>query len=629
MRFVVFFRLVVLVSGYFLATSITSSAQCVTPISVFPYSEGFEATDGGWVPGGVSSDWAWGAPAKPVITGAGAGANCWITGGLTGSSYNNSENSWLQSPCFDFTTLVNPRISFLIFWETEKRFDGANMEYSTNDGGSWTRLGSTADGPCTASNWYNNGSITYLGNTNGWSGNIQSTSGSCQGGSGSNGWLNAMHDLSFLAGAPSVIFRFRFGAGTTCNSYDGFAFDDVVIDETPPNSGDFTYTCSSNRNVSFTSTTTGCVTTYAWDFNDPASGPNNTSALANPTHTFSTAGIYNVSLTITYGTGAPIVVSYTIEILDVNINLLVPITCNGGTNGAIVAVVSGGSGSYTYVWNTVPPQTTFDLNNIGAGTYTVQVSSAAACNTSATYVLTEPAAVNVITNLTNEACSNSNGSITATVTGGTSPYFYNWSTGAITSSITNLSAGIYFLNVLDVNGCPVFVNNLVISNVISPVTVSLGPDISACPGQRIILNPGTFSSYLWQDNSSNSVYNVTSAGTYRVTVTNSIGCTGSDTVVVNMDCADLYFPGAFTPNNDSKNDGFGPIGTMVSQVRNYTLRVYNRYGQMIFYSTDPYQKWDGTSKGIVYNIGTYTWFATYNIAGKAPDQQTGTVVLIR
>ena len=225
------------ITGAFLCTASWGAwAQCATPISTFPYTEGFEVNDGGWVAGGSASDWAWGTPSKPVITAAAAGINCWVTAGLTGTSYNNSENSWLQSPCFDFTGLTDPQISFSIFWEMERKFDGANIEYSINSGASWLLLGSTADNGCTASNWYNNASVTYLGNVNGWSGNIQPTAGSCLGGSGSNGWVTARHNLGFLAGQPTVIFRFRFAAGLTCNSYDGLAIDNIKIDETPPNS---------------------------------------------------------------------------------------------------------------------------------------------------------------------------------------------------------------------------------------------------------------------------------------------------------------------------------------------------------------------------------------------------------
>jgi hypothetical protein len=106
---------------------IQSKAQCPIGINSFPFIEGFETTNGGWVSGGTGNDWAWGTPAKPVISGAGGGTRSWVVGGLTGSSYTNGEASWLQSPCFDFTNLQYPYIEFKVFWEMEQQFDGASL----------------------------------------------------------------------------------------------------------------------------------------------------------------------------------------------------------------------------------------------------------------------------------------------------------------------------------------------------------------------------------------------------------------------------------------------------------------------------------------------------------------------
>ncbi len=617
-----------LISGSLFAFAQPAACQCTGNVTVFPYHEGFEFGDGNWTHGGTASDWSLGTPTKPVINGAAAGANCFITGGLSGSSYNNGENSWLQSPCFDFSTLVNPQISFSVFWETEKKYDGANMEYSTNAGASWTILGSIADNSCTASNWYNNASVNFLGAVNGWSGNIQNTSGSCQGGSGSGRWLVARHDLTPLAGLPSVTFRFRFGAGTTCNAYDGFAVDEVTIDEAVSGGGDFTYVCNANRDVSFTSSSALCATSYVWDFGDPASGANNASALPNPSHVFSAGGTYTVNLTITYPTGPPVIATHTLQILDVIISPVNPVLCNGDKTGSIQAAASGGSGPYSYSWNTTPPQTTSMLNNIGAGSYTVTVSSPSSCSTTATYTVSEPAAITASTFPTAASCGNNNGSITANIIGGTGPYQYNWSNGGTTATISNIPPGNYSLNGKDANGCSFSKNNIVVADNNTPVAVSLGNDTSVCKGETLLLYPGAFTSYRWQDNSIGPTFTVSSTGKYWVRVTDASGCTGADTINVIVDCSRLQFPGAFTPNRDTHNDLFGPVGNLGS-VQNYSLSVYDRYGQMIFHSTNPFQGWNGTIKGGAYNSGAFAWFATYNIIGQAPVMQKGMVVLMR
>ena len=91
---------------------------------------------------------------------------------------------------------------------------------------------------------------------------MQSISGICLGGSGSGTWLTAKRTLSILAGKTNVRFGFIFGAGTTCNAYDGFAVDDVQIAEAPTNTASFTTTCIRNKEVNFTSVAT-CAHSYA------------------------------------------------------------------------------------------------------------------------------------------------------------------------------------------------------------------------------------------------------------------------------------------------------------------------------------------------------------------------------
>ncbi len=615
-----------LICGMLSIFAATTHAQCTGNVNTFPYHEGFEAGDGNWTHGGTASDWALGTPTKPVINSAGAGTNCWITGGLTASQYNNGENSWLQSPCFDFTSLVHPQISFSVFWETEKKYDGANMEYSTNAGTSWTLLGSINDNSCIASNWYNNASVNFLGGVNGWSGNVQSTSGSCQGGSGSGQWLAARHDLTFLAGMPSVMFRFRFGAGTTCNSFDGFAIDEVEIAEAPANDADYTYACNANRDVSFTSNTSLCPITYAWDFGDIASGANNASTNPNPNHTFSAAGTYTVTLTTTFGTGAPVVATHNISILDISVTQLSPILCNGNKTGSLQANASGGSGTYTYTWNTTPAQTGAVISNLGAGSYTVIVSSPSACNTSTTFTITEPTALAASININAASCGNNNGSITSSASGGVSPYQYSWSNGANSSSINNVPPGTYSLTIKDANNCVLTKSNLIVGDNNNSVEVNLGNDTSVCKGQTVLLSPGIYSSYKWQDNSTASTFLVSSTGKYWVTVTDANGCKGTDTISVVTDCSGLYFPSAFIPTSRN-NYYFGPLGNLGS-VQNYELNIYDRYGELVFHSTNPYEKWTGKYKGSLYNNNAFLWFTTYNINGQPPISQKGMVILL-
>jgi gliding motility-associated-like protein len=610
-----------------LALAVKLHAQCATTISSYPFTEDFESSNGGWTDGGTSSDWAWGTPAKTVISGAASGNKCWITGGLNNSAYNNGENSYLTSPCFDFSALVNPKLSVSVFWETEKRFDGANLQYSTDGGAVWQILGAVGGSSCTSSNWYNNGAITYLGDA-GWSGNIQSTSGSCQGGSGSGVWLAATQDLSFLAGQSKVIFRFHFGAGTTCNNFDGFAMDMFSIAEAPTGPADFTYTCGVSKTVSFMSSVSGCPSSYAWDFGDPGSGSNNMSSSANPLHQFSGTGLFTVNLIVSYPSAPQSTVTHQVEIIDANIVTNNTILCHGNTTGSLTAVATGSAGPYIYVWNTSPVQYSATISGLAAGTYTVTVSTATSCPVTNTVTLTEPGSLQVTPTVTDALCGKANGAINAVVTGGTSPYQYSWSTGSSASAINNLSPATYSVQLTDKNSCTASANNIVVANKNKNVPVSLGSNLYVCPGQTLILNPGHFSSYRWQDNSTNPTYTVTGAGLYSVQVTDADGCTGNASAQVTEDCGDIYFPAAFTPNGDTKNDLFGAFGN-IAAIQHYSLKVFDRWGELIFVSSDPATRWDGTLKGKKFNSGSFVWFATYIRSGRFNQEQHGTVTLIR
>jgi len=158
----------------------------------------------------------------------------------------------------------------------------------------------------------------------------------------------------------------------------------------------------------------------------------------------------------------------------------------------------------------------------------------------------------------------------------------------------------------------------------------IGRDTSICPGEKLVLTPGSYASYLWSTGSHNPSITITSGGIYTVTVTSAAGCTGQGSVSVSVidNCTTVYFPKAFTPNSDFLNDGFGPLPRNIyPRLKDYRLSVYNRYGQMVFTSSDPWQRWDGSFGGR-YNPGTFTWYCAYTFNGKK-QLQKGTVVVLK
>ena len=433
-----------------------AQSQCSSPVAIFPYQEDFEAGTGGWTSGGTLNDWAWGIPSKPIIASAGSGSRCWITGGLSNSFYNLGERSWVQSPCFDFSSLNYPSISFRVYWETEQQYDGASLQVSTNGGTTWSTVGTSADpADCLNQNWYNTASINNLnglsGTAEGWSGTTLPSSGICQGGSGSGGWVTAKHCVSLLAGLPSVTFRFVFGGGLACNAYDGFAFDLFRIEETPGMVPNYTYTCNGNRSVSFQGTANLCATGWNWDFGDPASG-SNTSSLQNPTHVFSRDTNFTVSIRAQTPCGNA--ATSVNEIIFPHTTFSVtPVSCHGDSDGAIFAQVDN-FGPPSFQWDVQPPVTGPALSNLPPGTYGVTVSGGGVCSSAFSVTLEDPPAIKAQATLVASGCGPASGIAGVSVTGGTPPYTYAWLPyGGQDATADSLNPGVFFIWVTDSAGC--------------------------------------------------------------------------------------------------------------------------------------------------------------------------------
>lgn len=209
--------------GQNLNDTLSASMVSVPLISAMPYVEDFEASAGGWTSYGTNNTWQHGTPTGVVINTAGGGTQSWTTN-LTGD-YNNSELSYLESPCLNLSTLTSPQVRFKIWWESENGWDGVQLQYSTDGGATWSVVGTVGSGI----NWYNstltNGPGTGLAC---WNGSI---TGFPPG--GSRGWLTAQHNLSALAGVTGVKFRFMFISDISITR-DGIGIDDFRVSDPPP-----------------------------------------------------------------------------------------------------------------------------------------------------------------------------------------------------------------------------------------------------------------------------------------------------------------------------------------------------------------------------------------------------------
>jgi len=136
-------------------------------------------------------------------------------------------------------------------------------------------------------------------------------------------------------------------------------------------------------------------------------------------------------------------------------------------------------------------------------------------------------------------------------------------------------------------------------------------------------------SYQWQDFSTAAQFSVRQAGNYSVTVTDATGCSGTASIIVEIQpvCEDIFFPTAFSPNGDTRNDLFGAAGNTTA-VSNYTLQIFNRWGQLVFSTRNAGLRWNGTFKGKAVDSGSFTWYAAYVLAGRGKKKK-GSVILLK
>ena len=160
---------------------------------------------------------------------------------------------------------------------------------------------------------------------------------------------------------------------------------------------------------------------------------------------------------------------------------------------------------------------------------------------------------------------------------------------------------------------------------------TLGEDITLCPGmtRQIGVDPSSGYTYLWNTGATTSriTTNPTSA-TYTLTADNNT-CTSTDEILVEvLDNCLIKVPGAFTPNNDGRNDRLKAINADLAT--EFQFRVYNRFGQLIFTTRVPTDGWDGRFKGQEADPGTYVWQLSYihPVTGLKVFEK-GTSILIR
>lgn len=172
-------------------------------------------------------------------------------------------------------------------------------------------------------------------------------------------------------------------------------------------------------------------------------------------------------------------------------------------------------------------------------------------------------------------------------------------------------------------GCDSIINSTI--KTIKPTVPKFDSEKVLCIGDSLILSPGIYDTYLWQDGSTKSIFTVHKPGLYSLFATNVCGTSYAEIIVAENTCQ-IYFPNAFTPNNDGKNDFFKILNAY--NLSDYNLSVYNRYGEKIFETNDYLKGWDGYYKYQKAEPGVYVWKCIFK-ENNVLNNIKGTVLLLR
>ena len=226
--------------------------------------------------------------------------------------------------------------------------------------------------------------------------------------------------------------------------------------------------------------------------------------------------------------------------LVLNISTIINTSCVGGGNGSATASAFGGVSPYTYMWNTIPTQTSQVATGLSAGSYIVTVLDSNGCTTIVSCIISDPPAITSTMNSLPVNCFGAGtGSASVNVSGGISPYYYLWSNLQTTASATNLSAGTYTITITDANGCSITDTITISQPALLAASISNVQNVSCNHGNNgsasVAGNGGTLPySYLWNNGQTTASATSLSAGSYTVIITDANGCTTFDTITVSQ-----------------------------------------------------------------------------------------------
>lgn len=337
------------------------------------------------------------------------------------------------------------------------------------------------------------------------------------------------------------------------------------------------------------------------------------------------AGTYSVTVSDNGGCSATQTFTLT-EPSDLLLSMAVTtIDCTDPNSGALQANVSGGTQPYNYQWSNAA--TVAALNTLAAGTYSLTITDANGCSLTASEVLAPNPASSVRLGGNKAIC---NGEVVLfnldTIT---APMV--WHDGSTANQYTATGAETVSVVVNFPNGCQgkdsvqVTVGTEVVLNDINDTTLCIGEWV------RYNVGPVGFV-YQWSNGEIGPEILIADSGLYVVTATSNCNV-AEDSVTVHFErCnCEVFMPSAFSPNGDGVNDLFKGYADC-DRVSGYKLEIFDRWGGMVYTTTDFNEGWNGTMSNNLCVSGVYVWQVIYTetINGrKYLQHKKGSVVLLK
>jgi gliding motility-associated-like protein len=198
---------------------------------------------------------------------------------------------------------------------------------------------------------------------------------------------------------------------------------------------------------------------------------------------------------------------------------------------------------------------------------------------------------------------------------------YLWNTGSTTSTIAIDTSGKYWVNITDSFGCKYSDSANVVIKLRPQIFIT--DFIETCELGKLLETDIPYAHYLWNYADTSNTFTITNYENIHLLITDTNNCSNETTIKVKNSCpASANIPNVFTPNNDGLNDVIIPDYV---NIKSTEFKVYNRWGKLVFETTDLTQAWNGKE------ATTGTYFYTLTCKGNAEEELVfkGTITLLR